>query len=58
MAPTLPCADGQRVAADLAPFAQFTAGGAGCNRTLFSSAYNESRSWVAERMTMRDFRYQ
>lgn len=51
MATTLPCADGRRVAADLDALAQFTAGGAGCNRTLFSSAYNESRSWVAERMT-------
>jgi N-carbamoyl-L-amino-acid hydrolase len=43
-------ADGQRVKDDLKALALFTAGGGGCDRTLFSSAYNESRSWVADRM--------
>lgn len=47
---TLSRADEQRVAADLDALAKFSAGGPGCTRTLFSSAYNESRSWVADRM--------
>lgn len=50
MAKALLCADGERIAADLDALAQFTAGGAGCDRTLFSSVYNESRSWVTDRM--------
>lgn len=50
MTRTLLDADGQRVKADLEALALFTAGGSGCDRTLFSSAYNESRSWVTGRM--------
>lgn len=47
---TLSHTDDQRFAADLDALAEFTADGPGCSRTLFSSAYNESRSWVADRL--------
>ncbi|WP_198652415.1 M20 family metallo-hydrolase [Nocardioides allogilvus] len=47
---TLSHADEQRVGADLDALAEFSVDGPGCTRTLFSSAYNESRSWVADRM--------
>ena len=50
MTATLLYAEGQRVAADLDALAQFSAGGAGCDRTLFSPAYSDSRAWVTERM--------
>ncbi|MDQ2851162.1 MAG: Zn-dependent hydrolase [Actinomycetota bacterium] len=45
-------ADGQRISADLEGLSNFTSGGPGCTRTLFSTAYEDSRAWVAECMVV------
>lgn len=46
----VPKAVGERISAELDTLATFSEDGPGCNRTLFSAAYQDSRPWVAELM--------
>lgn len=50
MTTDVPGAVGERVSADLTTLATFSEAGPGCNRTLFSTAYQDSRAWVEETM--------